>query len=331
MNTIVLDLEWNQSSTGKEAEVAVLPFEIIEIGAIKLNDDYTMISEFSELIKPQVYRRIHSYTSKLIHLQMEELESGDSFENVATRFLDWCGEDYRFCIWGTGDLTELQRNLKFFGMPLLNNGPVPYLDVQKLFSMAYEEDRKVRRNLEYAVDYLRIEKDIPFHRAFSDAYYTAKVLSCILKDHADLLKYISYDVTIPPQSKEEEVHICFGNYEKYITRVFANRDEALTDKEVLATKCYLCGRKLRKKIHWFSSNRKHYYSVSICPEHGFMKGKLRLMHYGEESVFIVKTTKLVSEEEAKAIESKRNKTARIHEERRLNEKKKAENAKKQGQ
>ena len=37
MEYIVLDLEWNQSNTGKEDAVEKLPFEIIEIGAIKLN------------------------------------------------------------------------------------------------------------------------------------------------------------------------------------------------------------------------------------------------------------------------------------------------------
>ena len=39
MNYIVLDLEWNQSSSGEEEVVKVLPFEIIEIGAIKLNSN----------------------------------------------------------------------------------------------------------------------------------------------------------------------------------------------------------------------------------------------------------------------------------------------------
>ena len=56
MEYIVLDLEWNQSNTGKEDAVEKLPFEIIEIGAIKLNNERVMVSEFNELIKPQVYQ-----------------------------------------------------------------------------------------------------------------------------------------------------------------------------------------------------------------------------------------------------------------------------------
>ena len=76
MEYIVLDLEWNQSNTGKEDAVEKLPFEIIEIGAIKLNKERVMVSEFNELIKPQVYHEMHKITSKLIHIQMQELERG---------------------------------------------------------------------------------------------------------------------------------------------------------------------------------------------------------------------------------------------------------------
>ena len=82
MEYIVLDLEWNQSNTGKEDAVEKLPFEIIEIGAIKLNKERVMVSEFNELIKPQVYHEMHKITSKLIHIQMQELERGRPFPEV---------------------------------------------------------------------------------------------------------------------------------------------------------------------------------------------------------------------------------------------------------
>ena len=38
MNYIVFDLEWNQSPGGKRWSNSRLPFEIIEIGAVKLNE-----------------------------------------------------------------------------------------------------------------------------------------------------------------------------------------------------------------------------------------------------------------------------------------------------
>ena len=45
MNYIVLDFEWNQSPYGKEASVRRLPFEIIEIGAVKLDENGRVIDE----------------------------------------------------------------------------------------------------------------------------------------------------------------------------------------------------------------------------------------------------------------------------------------------
>lgn len=205
MEYIVLDLEWNQSNTGKEDAVEKLPFEIIEIGAIKLNNERVMVSEFNELVKPQVYHEMHKITSKLIHIQMQELERGRPFPEVGGDFVRWCGqEEYLFCTWGTLDLTELQRNMAYYEMPLLAPGPLPYLDVQKLFAIAYEE-RKIRRNLEYAIDFLHIEKDIPFHRAFSDAYYTAKILIRILEEHPEVVVNLSYDTFCPPKDRRDEV------------------------------------------------------------------------------------------------------------------------------
>lgn len=305
MNYIVLDLEWNQSNTGLEAEVEKLPFEIIEIGAIKLNDEGVMVGEFSELIKPQVYREMHHITSKLIHMQMKELERGKPFAEVAEMFLQWCGpEEYQFCTWGSLDLTELQRNMKFYNMTPMSEGPITFLDVQKLFSIAYE-DRKSRRALEYAIDFLKMEKDIPFHRAFSDAYYTAGILTRILLEKPEVLQNISYDVFHPPISRDKEIKTQFDTYMKYISRQFADKTEAFADKEVLSSKCYICHRNLRKKIKWFSINGRNYYCVAYCEKHGYLKGKIRIRKTDEGKIYIVKTTKFITKEEAEAINQRK--------------------------
>ncbi len=302
MNYIVLDLEWNQGNSGTEPECPGLPFEIIDIGAIKVNEEGVMISEFNEIVRPTVYQELNYITSKLIHMQMKELQRGDCFPEVAGRFLDWCGEDYMFCTWGTQDLTELQRNMQFHEMLPLSDGPIAYLDVQKLFSIAYE-DRKIRRSLEYAVDYLDIEKDIPFHRAFSDAYYTAKVLASI--ENKEVFRNVSYDIFHPPVDRDAEVRAQFDTYTKYITRVFADKKEAFADKEVASTKCYYCHKNLRKKMKWFSLNSRQYCSVAHCDKHGYLKAKVRIYKSGEEGVFVVKTTKFITETDVEQLEKRK--------------------------
>lgn len=302
MNYVVLDLEWNQGMDKKKKDKRRNQpnFEIIEIGAVHLNSDRMIDGEFNRLIKPQIYRRLHHVAKKLIHVKMEELQKGEPFVEVVSDFLEWCGEDYIFCTWGPLDLSELQSNMQYYGMKALKDGPIRFLDVQKLFSLAYD-DGKSRCALETAVDFLAIEKDIPFHRAFSDAYYAGKVLA---KVPERFYQNYSYDVFHPPKSKEEEVHVVFEGYAKSIFRVFPDKQAALEDKEVLATKCYVCHKNLRKVIRWFTPNGKNYYCVAKCSKHGFMKGKLRIKKAERNGIYIIKTTKLITQDEVEEIRLK---------------------------
>lgn len=302
MNYVVLDLEWNQGMDKKKKDKRRNQpnFEIIEIGAVRLNSDRVIAGEFNRLIKPQIYRRLHHVAKKLIHVKMEELQKGEPFVEVMSDFLAWCGEDYIFCTWGPLDLSELQSNMQYYGMKALKDGPIRFLDVQKLFSLAYD-DGKSRCALETAVDFLAIEKDIPFHRAFSDAYYAGKVLA---KVPERFYQNYSYDVFHPPKSKEEEVHVVFEGYAKSIFRVFPDKQAALEDKEVLTTKCYVCHKNLRKVIRWFTPNGKNYYCVAKCSNHGFMKGKLRIKKAEKNGVYVIKTTKLITQDEVEEIRLK---------------------------
>ncbi len=219
-----------------------------------------------------------------------------------------------FCTWGALDLIELQRNIKFYNLTPLSDRPFAYLDVQKLFGIAYE-DRKIKRTLECAIDILHIEKDIPFHRAFSDAYYTAKVLLYIFQKDSLLLRNISYDVYHPPMRREDEIKIQFDNYMKYISRQFRNKTEAFADKEVSSSKCYLCHCNLRKKIKWFTSNGRHYYCLAYCEKHGYLKGKIRIRKTDEGMIYVVKTTRFITKEEADAIAQRKEHAAEIRKKR----------------
>lgn len=310
MNYIILDLEWNQGAAEKTEEK--LPFEIIEIGAIKLNDRREKTDEFNELIKPQVYHEMNYITRKLIHLQMEQLEEGKTFPDVMRAFQNWWGDDYIFCTWGSMDLVELQRNIRYYQMEPISDRPFRFLDIQKLFSIAFE-DRKSRRSLEYAIDFLNIEKDIPFHRALSDAYYTAKILALL---DENVLENYSFDIFHIPVSKKEEIHAIFDkvpqeSYAKYISRGFENKIKAMNDKNIISTRCYLCHKNLKKRIRWFTPNGKHYYCVSYCDIHGHMKSKIRIRKSENNLVYIIKTEKFISEEDVENI-YKKQEQARQH-------------------
>ena len=140
MNYIVFDLEWNQSPYGKAHEIERLPFEIIEIGAVKLDTEREIVDTFQVVVRPTVYRRLNYRTREIVGMNQKDLEKGEWFPDAVRRFLAWSGPDSVFCTWGTVDLPELQRNMKYYDLLSLLKGPMHYYDVQKIKRMNYYFD-----------------------------------------------------------------------------------------------------------------------------------------------------------------------------------------------
>ena len=226
-------------------------------------------------------------------MQNKDLKDARGFREVTKDFQKFCGNRYIFCTWGELDLLELQRNMKFYHMGSFSDRPFKYLDAQKLFSICFE-DGKSRRTLIYAVEFLGIEKSKPFHRAFSDAYYTAKVLEKI--DDYVIDKYVSFDIFERAKNKRNEIKHYFPNYFKYISMEYNNKTELFNDRDVSSTKCYLCNRKTQSIVDTFTNNGKHYYGVGYCKRHGYIKSKIRIKRTEEKNVYVVKTMKIVKRE-----------------------------------
>lgn len=303
MDYVVLDLEWNQSPDGKETSVENLPFEIIELGAVKLDGGLRKVDTFHRLICPSVYQQMHFKISEVTHLDMERLRTeGISFKQAAQEFLDWCGESAMFCTWGPMDLSELQRNMDYYHMDHRFPKPFLYYDIQKLYSILFK-DGKQRLSLDQAVKEQGMNMEQPFHQAQEDARYTAEILAKMGFD--SVREYVSIDYYQLPKSCEEEIYLCFSDYSKYVSRVFDIRESVIEDKNVSNIVCYRCQRMLRKKIRWFTANQRSYHALACCPEHGWLKGKIRIKKTDQGNYFAVKTLKLIKEEDIKAVYEKR--------------------------
>ena len=124
----------------------------------------------------------------MLGISMNELKRSGTFSQVCKRFIKWCGDDAIFCTWGTQDLTELQRNMNYYNLEPLSDGPLMFYNIQSIYSDHIGGEDKAY-NLEAAVDNLGLSKEIPFHRAYADAYYTAKVFDKI--EDPDVLEKFS--------------------------------------------------------------------------------------------------------------------------------------------
>ncbi|MDV3427354.1 MAG: exonuclease domain-containing protein [Bacillota bacterium] len=185
MNYIIYDLEFNQKSTEilyPEADNSSLPFEIIQIGAVKLNENFQRVSEFNTLIKPTVHTVIHPFIENLTGINNDMVSFHKNFPQIYEDFIRFIGDDeIVLCVWGTVDIKELFRNMKFHKLPALANFKF-YIDVQHYASKYFKFPKAFRIGLKNAVDLLGIPSKNEFHDAYNDAYYTSEVFKIIYDD-----------------------------------------------------------------------------------------------------------------------------------------------------
>ena len=183
MQYIVLDLEFNQSfpfKTGKKTEpVPECPFEIIQIGAVKLDAKFHQTGEFNQMIHPSIYPRLHPFVEKITGITASDLESQGTFSEAYEAFLSFIGtEDSIICTWGPDDIKSLFRNILYYNlnMDALTDR---YINIQPYASTYLGQEAGHAIGLKNAVDALELEIDLPFHNALHDAIYTARIFRIV--------------------------------------------------------------------------------------------------------------------------------------------------------
>ena len=70
MEYIVLDLEFNAAYSKTRHRFVN---EIIEFGAVKLDEQLNIIDTFSELVTPQISKKLNTHVAALTHITIDEL------------------------------------------------------------------------------------------------------------------------------------------------------------------------------------------------------------------------------------------------------------------
>ena len=247
MTHIVLDLEWNQ----KKYKTPVRSIgEIIEIGAVRLNDEMEETGRFSMVVRPSIYPSLHPYVQDMVHITQEELDSGTRFEDAYSRFQEFCGTDCIYYSWGYEDIEILMQNLAYFGMPLNDFGR--YYDLQKIFAQQLDTESQPQRRLSWCVEQLGIEEqDGEYHRALTDALYTAQIMKRLDMESV----YHVNDGTYRPTAHQIRSH-----FEKYKT--FADPSQGLP-------KCPVCHKTIRVYSDMFSFSGNSMIVIARCSENGY--------------------------------------------------------------
>lgn len=174
MYCIVLDLEWNQPfSTRSMVTTPVrLPGEIIQIGAVKLNERLEIVDTFKVMVKPKYYPHMHRKIARLTQISNSDLAYGFPFKQALAYFTAWCPEDAVFLTWGNEDSKILHSNISVHKIKS-HHLPKAY-DVQRAFSRQIVKERR-QYSLIQAMEMIQ-EPACTAHDALHDAINTVRVL-----------------------------------------------------------------------------------------------------------------------------------------------------------
>lgn len=275
MNYIVLDMEWNQPYPGMKLEYEnghCLANEIIQIGAVRMNDALEITDTFETNVKPQRLRRINHNVRKLTGIDDALLSNAVTLDKAIAAFRAWCGTDFVFLTWGYDDIGVLGNNLAFFG--LSTDWLPPFYNLQMIFC-AQTENLNKQYSLAYAVEHFGISIDKPLHDALTDAYYTALVgASLDLKGGiASYRAMVFKDDTIPEHMKNIRYKKSYRAVESY--------DKLLSDTSVEAPICCECGKPL-ERLEKAQNGAFHFLTIGDCPTHGSFAEMIKVNKTGDE-------------------------------------------------
>jgi inhibitor of KinA sporulation pathway (predicted exonuclease) len=175
MNFIIFDLEatcWEKSK-GKVSE-------IIEIGAVKLNEQLETIDFFSSFIKPTLNPILSDFCTNLTSISQASVDTAEKFTEVMNAFEQWIiltEPDVLLCSWGFYDKKQILqecflKNYTGFILKLLDN----HISLKHQFS----EVKKIRLcGMANALRILNLSLEGTHHRGIDDAKNISKIFKAI--------------------------------------------------------------------------------------------------------------------------------------------------------
>ena len=157
--------------------------EIIQIGAVLLDEGYKEIGSFQTLVKPQYNNRIERFFENLTGITTDKIQNAPLFEQAIKMFLAWCHsikDDIQIYQWSECDQEQIIRELELKDIQLEQDDQIllhSFLDFQKEYGDTLGVSRAL--SLKEAVMYAGVDFFGRAHDALYDAKNTAALLRII--------------------------------------------------------------------------------------------------------------------------------------------------------
>lgn len=250
MTIIILDLEWNTAFISQEERFIN---EIIEFGAVKLNEQLQQIDTFQMFVRSQITTELTGKVKQLTHLTCEQLmEEGKLFPQVLEQFTQWAGQDMVLLTWSKTDLHVLLENCRYFTqyetIPFLYE----YMDLQQYVQQRLDVSDHNQIALTSAAREVNIDLDqVELHRALDDSLLSAEVFRRCYDQR-------SFQECVQDVHDQQFYHrLCFKNF--YVTRL----DSEYINQKYLLFRCQQCGNHACRIGKW-SYHDKAFHADFLC-------------------------------------------------------------------
>ena len=194
MKYIVIDLEMNPLSKEFREERRICRNEIIQIGAVALDETYQEIDAFKTFVKPQFNELITRKIEKLTGITTAVVQDAPVFEEAIQQLLSWCrslNDVIQIQQWSESDINQIDRELCLKEIVLPRS---EQLFLQGWKDFQYEFGRKLglsdQISLKNAIMYAGVDNVGRYHDALFDARNTAKLFR-IIRDPEECKKALS--------------------------------------------------------------------------------------------------------------------------------------------
>lgn len=303
MNYIVLDMEWNQGYPGQVVCIRdtrrALTGEIIQIGAVKLDESFRIVDRYVRQVRPIFYPKLHHRVKELTKITAEELKNAELFTEVFPNFLAWCGEPFQFLIWGLDDIAILKQNLDAHDMDATRE--FEWFNLQTIYNRQIGSENR-QTALQTACEALEIEQELPLHNALNDAIYTARIC-----ERMDMRAGIAY-------CREQKQNGAQSGKKKARYYGFSTPEEALEFARKSDNLCPFCQKELVLSGRYVRRYINQYAALRTCTEHGYFVENVAISLINEKSEkSLYKLLKTIAHAESREAAARQvNKTRRRH-------------------
>lgn len=153
--------------------------EIIQIGAVMMNEEYEMIGEFSTYVCPK-YGKIDYFIRNLTGITEKDVRTAPSLEDALRSLLLWMGKkDVTFFSWSETDYYQIRGEILSKGLDeeemSLFLDKDRWVDYQKTVNERFELGRAL--SLRDALELSELDQEGRLHDGLVDAYNTARMIA----------------------------------------------------------------------------------------------------------------------------------------------------------